>query len=120
MSYLQRVIVVSLSTPSGCCPSPVMQSYLFVYPFSSHACYMMLFASNKYFELVAIYCKWLVCNAVLGRKEEAFSTIVSPISRLFCGHTMVKIIFNIVHNALTLNSKMQLSTLRYSYDHTIE
>jgi len=81
---------------------------------------MMLFASNKYFGLVDIYCKWLVGNAVLDRKEEALRTHVSTISGLFWGLTMVKIIFNIVHNALTLNSKIQLSTHSYIHDHTIE
>jgi hypothetical protein len=73
---------------------------------------MMLFVSNKYFGLVG--------NAILGRKEEASSTCISTISGLFWGLSMAKIIFNIVYNALTLNSKIQLSTLRYIHDHTIE
>jgi len=38
----------------------------------------MLFASNKYFGLVAIYCKWLVGDAVLGRKEEVRAPIFLP------------------------------------------
>jgi hypothetical protein len=81
---------------------------------------MMLFASNKYFGLVAIYCKWLVGNAILGSKEEALSTYISTISGFFWGLSMVTVIFNIIHNALTLNSKIQLYTLRYIHDHTIE
>jgi hypothetical protein len=79
---------------------------------------MILFASNKYFGLVAIYYKWLVGNAILGRKEEALRTYISTISGLFWGLSMVKIIFNNVHNALT--NKIQLSTLRYIGDPTIE
>jgi hypothetical protein len=72
---------------------------------------MMLFASNKYFGLIAPY-----YNAILGRKEEAWSTFISTISGLFWGPSMVKIIVNIFKNALTLYSKMQLSTLRYLHD----
>jgi hypothetical protein len=56
-------------------------------------------------------CKWLVGNAILGRKEEALSTYISTISGLFWDLSMVIIVFNIVHNTLTSNSKIQLSTL---------